>query len=75
MWSPTVPVEGLRRVMSGAAAALAIALLLACATSRSFERGVSFAAFGPDGRARVTGYASCLFAPEPRFRIRATPGA
>jgi len=41
----------------------------------TLERGVSFAALGPDGLARVTGYASCLFAPEPRFRIRATPGA
>jgi hypothetical protein len=41
----------------------------------TLERGVSFVALGPDGRARVAGYASCLFAPEPRFRIRATPGA
>jgi hypothetical protein len=41
----------------------------------TLERGVSFAALGPDGRARVAGYASCLFAPEPRLRIRATPGA
>ena len=39
MWSPTVPVEGLRRLTSRAAAALAIALLSACATSRTFERG------------------------------------
>jgi hypothetical protein len=41
----------------------------------TLERGVSFAALGPDGRAQVTGYASSLFAPEPRFRIRAAPGA
>ena len=41
----------------------------------TLERGVSFAALGPDGRAWVTGYASCLFAPGPRFRIRSTPGA
>jgi general secretion pathway protein D len=39
MWSPTVPGEGLRRLASRAAAALAIALLSACATSREFERG------------------------------------
>jgi hypothetical protein len=41
----------------------------------TLERGVSFAALGSDGRARVSGYASGLFAREPRFRIRASPGA
>ena len=41
----------------------------------TIERGVSVVALGDDGRTRVAGYASSLYAPEPRFRIRAVPGA
>jgi hypothetical protein len=41
----------------------------------TIERGVSVVALGGDGRTRVAGYASSLYAPEPRFRIRAVPGA
>jgi hypothetical protein len=41
----------------------------------TIERGVSVVAFGNDGQTRVAGYASSLYAPEPRFRIRAVPGA
>ena len=41
----------------------------------TIERGVSVVAFGEHGRTRLAGYASSLYAPEPRFRIRATPGA
>jgi hypothetical protein len=41
----------------------------------TLERGVGVIAFGENGRTRLAGYASGLFAPEPRFRIRAAPGA
>jgi hypothetical protein len=34
------------------------------------ERGVSFAAFGADGLAIHTAYASSIFAPQPRYLIR-----
>jgi hypothetical protein len=40
----------------------------------TLERGVSVVALGENGRTRLAGYASGLFAPEPRFRIRAVPG-
>ena len=41
----------------------------------TLERGVSVVALGENGQTRLAGYASGLYAPEPRFRIRATPGA
>jgi hypothetical protein len=41
----------------------------------TLERGVSLVALGENGETRLAGYASGLYAPEPRFRIRATPGA
>ena len=41
----------------------------------TLERGVSVVALGENGETRLAGYASGLYAPEPRFRIRATPGA
>ena len=41
----------------------------------TLERGVSVVALGENGRTRLAGYASGLYAPEPRFRIRAAPGA
>ena len=41
----------------------------------TLERGVSVVALGQNGETRLAGYASGLYAPEPRFRIRATPGA
>ncbi len=41
----------------------------------TLERGVSLVALGQNGETRLAGYASGLYAPEPRFRIRATPGA
>jgi hypothetical protein len=41
----------------------------------TLERGVSVVALGQNGERRLAGYASGLHAPEPRFRIRATPGA
>jgi hypothetical protein len=41
----------------------------------TLERGVSVVAFGPDGRVVLTTYASGLFAPVPRFRIRPHPAA
>jgi hypothetical protein len=41
----------------------------------TIERGVSVVALDANGRTRLAGYASSLYAPEPRFRIRATPGA
>ncbi len=40
----------------------------------TLERGVSIVALGGNGQTRLAGYASGLYAPEPRFRIRATPG-
>jgi general secretion pathway protein D len=39
MWSPTVPADGMCRLASAGAAALVVAVLSACATSRAFERG------------------------------------
>ncbi len=39
------------------------------------ERGVSVVALDPDGRPRLTAYASGLLAPLPRYRIRPVPGA
>jgi hypothetical protein len=41
----------------------------------TLERGVSVVAFGPDRRPLVATYASGLFAPPTRFRIRARPSA
>jgi hypothetical protein len=41
----------------------------------TLERGVSVVAFGPTGRPLLTTYASGLFAPVPRFRIRPRPAA
>jgi hypothetical protein len=41
----------------------------------TLERGVSVVALDENGRTRLAGYASGLYAPELRFRIRATPGA
>jgi hypothetical protein len=41
----------------------------------TLERGVSLVALGENGDTRLAGYASGLYAPEPRFRIRARPGA
>ena len=41
----------------------------------TLERGVSVVALGENGQTRLAGYASGLYAPEARFRIRATPGA
>jgi hypothetical protein len=41
----------------------------------TLERGVSLVAIGEKGQTRLAGYASGLYAPEPRFRIRARPGA
>jgi hypothetical protein len=41
----------------------------------TLERGVSVVALGEKGQIHLAGYASGLYAPEPRFRIRATPGA
>jgi hypothetical protein len=41
----------------------------------TLERGVSVVALDENGQTRVAGYASGLYAPEPRFRIRAAPGA
>ena len=40
----------------------------------TLERGVSLVALGENGETRLAGYTSGLYAPEPRFRIRATPG-
>jgi hypothetical protein len=37
------------------------------------ERGVSFAAFGADGRPARTAYASNIFAPQPRYLVRRGP--
>jgi hypothetical protein len=41
----------------------------------TLERGVSVVAFGDDGRPLLTTYASGLFAPPSRLRIRPRPGA
>jgi hypothetical protein len=41
----------------------------------TLERGISLVALGADGRPVLTAYASSLFAPQPRFRIRAIKGA
>jgi hypothetical protein len=41
----------------------------------TLERGVSVVAVDENGQTRLAGYASGLYAPERRFRIRATPGA
>jgi transmembrane protein TMEM260 (protein O-mannosyltransferase) len=37
------------------------------------ERGASFAAFGPDGRATHTAYLANIFAPQPRYLVRRHP--